>query len=100
MTRAGGIGYNEVWIRTHSAYFRKEAMQMQAIVAERGQVTIPKALRERLGITPKTVLDFHEEDGLSLRARGSGPGRKDEAMFDDTRTKREGITLASNGIVR
>ena len=38
-------------------------MNMQAIVAERGQVTIPKALRERLGITPKTVLDFHEEDG-------------------------------------
>ena len=36
---------------------------MKAIVAERGQVTIPKALRERLGIAPKTVLDFHEENG-------------------------------------
>lgn len=36
---------------------------MRAIVAERGQVTIPKALRERLGIAPKTVLEFHEEEG-------------------------------------
>ena len=36
---------------------------MKAIVAERGQVTIPKALRDRLGIAPKTVLDFREENG-------------------------------------
>ena len=38
-------------------------MRTRAIVAERGQVTIPKLLRERLGITPKTVLDFREENG-------------------------------------
>jgi antitoxin PrlF len=36
---------------------------MKAKVAERGQVTIPKALRERLGIVPGTVLDFIEEHG-------------------------------------
>lgn len=36
---------------------------MNAIVAERGQVTIPKKLRERLGIGPKTVLDMREENG-------------------------------------
>jgi antitoxin PrlF len=36
---------------------------MKAKVAERGQVTIPKALRERLGIVPGTVLDFIEEQG-------------------------------------
>ena len=36
---------------------------MKAIVADRGQVTIPKPLRDSLGITPKTVLDFREEDG-------------------------------------
>ena len=33
---------------------------MKAKVADRGQVTIPKALRDRLGIRPGTVLDFHE----------------------------------------
>ena len=36
---------------------------MQAIVAERGQVTIPKVLRDRLGITPHTVVDFEEDSG-------------------------------------
>ncbi|MFO7535843.1 MAG: AbrB/MazE/SpoVT family DNA-binding domain-containing protein [Kiritimatiellia bacterium] len=36
---------------------------MNAVVAERGQVTIPKKLRDSLGITPHTVLDFEEENG-------------------------------------
>lgn len=36
---------------------------MKAKVADRGQVTIPKALRLRFGIHPGTVLDFHEEHG-------------------------------------
>lgn len=36
---------------------------MNAVVAERGQVTIPKLLRDRLGITPHTVVDFEEDSG-------------------------------------
>ena len=36
---------------------------MNTTVAERGQVTIPKALRDKLGITPGTVLDFTAENG-------------------------------------
>ena len=36
---------------------------MKAKVAERGQVTIPKILRERLGIRPGTVLEFKEDQG-------------------------------------
>jgi len=36
---------------------------MTAKVAERGQVTIPKSLRDRLGIRPGTVLEFTEEGG-------------------------------------
>jgi AbrB family looped-hinge helix DNA binding protein len=34
---------------------------MKATVAERGQVTIPKALRDRLGVKPGTILQFSEE---------------------------------------
>jgi len=37
---------------------------MRAKVAERGQVTIPKVLRERLGIRPGTVLEFKEDQGI------------------------------------
>jgi len=36
---------------------------MKTKVAARGQITIPQALRERLGIRPGTVLDFKEERG-------------------------------------
>ena len=41
---------------------------MKAIVAERGQVTIPKALRDKLGIRPGTALEFSAKQG-SLVAR-------------------------------
>jgi antitoxin PrlF len=36
---------------------------MKATVSEKGQVTIPKALRQRLGIRSGEVLDFNEENG-------------------------------------
>ena len=36
---------------------------MKSIVSEKGQVTIPKVLRERLGLGPGQVLDFRERKG-------------------------------------
>ncbi len=36
---------------------------MNATVSEKGQVTIPKALRDSLGIEPGQVLDFEEVGG-------------------------------------
>lgn len=43
---------------------------MKSRVTERGQVTIPKELRDRLGIRPGQELEFAEEDGrLILRRR-------------------------------
>ena len=36
---------------------------MNAVVSEKGQVTIPKALRDRLGIHAGQVLAFEEEEG-------------------------------------
>lgn len=44
---------------------------MKAVVAKRGQVTIPKYLREKLGIVPGTVLEFKIERGW-LVARKQG----------------------------
>ena len=48
---------------------------MKAKVAERGQVTIPKPLRERLGIKPGTVLDFEESEGrlIAVKAASADP---------------------------
>ena len=36
---------------------------MKAVVAERGQVTIPKSLRDKLGIRPGTALEFSARNG-------------------------------------
>lgn len=39
---------------------------MKAKVAERGQVTIPKPLRAKLGIGPGTVLEFDSREGALI----------------------------------
>ena len=36
---------------------------MKAVLSEKGQVTIPKPLRDRLGLRPGHILDFREERG-------------------------------------
>ena len=36
---------------------------MKAILSEKGQVTIPKRCRDRLGLRPGTVLDFEATQG-------------------------------------
>ena len=42
---------------------------MKTTVSEKGQVTIPKALRDSLGLGPGTELDFHEEAGKLVAQR-------------------------------
>lgn len=36
---------------------------MKAVVSEKGQVTIPKACRDRLGLQTGSILDFEARDG-------------------------------------
>lgn len=50
-------------------------MSERAVVSEKGQVTIPKRLRERLGIRPGQVLDFAEDRGklVATKANASDP---------------------------
>jgi AbrB family looped-hinge helix DNA binding protein len=71
---------------------------MLATVTDKGQVTVPKEIRDRMGIVPGSRLDFEVMDDGSLRvrvlARGAGklfgllhrPGREPlgiEAMDAD-----------------
>ncbi len=44
-------------------------MKTSAIVSEKGQVTIPKKLRARLGLTAGTVLVFEEREGTLVASR-------------------------------
>jgi len=52
---------------------------MRVKVAERGQVTIPKALRDRLGIRPGTVLEFVEEGGRLIAVKVNNMDPVDQA---------------------
>jgi AbrB family looped-hinge helix DNA binding protein len=36
---------------------------MRAVVSEEGRITIPKAVRSKLGIRPRTVLEFETDRG-------------------------------------
>jgi AbrB family looped-hinge helix DNA binding protein len=45
---------------------------MKSIVSEKGQVTIPKSLRDQLGIRPGETLDFQEEHGRLVATKVAG----------------------------
>jgi AbrB family looped-hinge helix DNA binding protein len=63
-----------VAILTHDSYIHR----MKALVTSRGQVTIPKELRDKFGIEPGVQVDFvAAEDGIRLRKvvdRSKPPG--------------------------
>jgi AbrB family looped-hinge helix DNA binding protein len=47
---------------------------LKARVGKRGQVTIPKRLRERLGLKPSKIMEFSEAHGRLIAAKsGADP---------------------------
>ena len=52
-------------------------------VTEKGQVTIPKEIRDRLGIGPGSEIDF-VEDGSSVKIVAANSGQFDEEAFRRT----------------
>ena len=75
---------------------------MKSVVSEKGQVTIPKRLRDRLGIGPGVVLEFREEAGTLVASKVSGEdavesvygildvGRPVDELVDELRGVAEG----------
>jgi antitoxin PrlF len=70
---------------------------MKSIVSEKGQVTVPKGLRDQLGLTPGTVLEFTAEDGrlvgskllhVDVFGKWRGRGRLPAGMSVDTYLER------------
>jgi antitoxin PrlF len=73
---------------------------MKTTVSEKGQVTIPKRLRDRLGLRPGTILDFEEVGGRLVGRKLVPAGHLDglvgvvdlpggvDAYLDDTRGPR------------
>jgi AbrB family looped-hinge helix DNA binding protein len=52
---------------------------MKATVSPRGRLTIPKSLRDRLGIRPGDVLDVDEEAGRLVARKAISPDPVDAA---------------------
>jgi len=44
---------------------------MKTTVSEKGQITIPKELRDRLGIRPGQVLEMREENGRLIATKAT-----------------------------
>ena len=68
---------------------------MNAVVADRGQVTIPKKLRVQLGITPRMVLAFKEDHGRLLVTK-IVPGDAVSRVLGCVRLDRKTDAIVSN----
>lgn len=51
---------------------------MRAIVSEKGQITIPKAVRTKLGLRPGTVLELEADRGRLVGRKAGGRDVIDE----------------------
>lgn len=54
---------------------------MPTAVTSKGQVTIPKAVRDLLGIGPGTLVEFEHEDGRVVLKRVGGESKSRFARF-------------------
>lgn len=75
---------------------------MNSRVSEKGQVTIPKALRDRLGIRPGEVLEFQEDHGRLVATKQTrrdpvddvygilGRGWRTDEFMDEIRGRPDG----------
>jgi AbrB family looped-hinge helix DNA binding protein len=61
---------------------------MKAILSEKGQITIPKPLRERLGLHAGQILEFQEEEGKLIATKSPSSDPVD-AVFGILKTKRK-----------
>jgi antitoxin PrlF len=66
---------------------------MAVTVTRKGQVTIPKPVRDRLGIKPGSKLDFEIADDGRTYLRTVGKGRVQPSRFERMRgTSTSGLT--------
>ena len=76
---------------------------MKAVVSAKGQVTIPKPLRDRLGIRPGQVLGFSAENGRLVATKAAnrdpvdsvygilGQKRSSDALIKALRGSADGV---------
>lgn len=72
-----------------------------AKVDSKGRIVLPKEVRERLGITPGTEVDVHEEDGKAVVEPEAGPDavlERMEQLVEETSSTRGEITPSTEEV--
>jgi len=70
-------------------------------ITSKGQVTIPKEIRDRLGLLPGTEVEFVEEDGQArVRRLAGGRTRGDEIVDRLLKASGGDIPLSTDEIMR
>ena len=72
-------------------------MKKTAVVSERGQVTIPKALRRSLGLVPGTLLAFEERGGKLVASRVAGDDSMDALVATGIASRTDAFLRQTRG---
>jgi AbrB family looped-hinge helix DNA binding protein len=70
-------------------------------VDSKGRVVLPQELRERLGITPGTEVEIHEENGKAVVTPEDEPERiieRMERLVEETAARRGETTSLNDGV--
>ncbi len=71
-----------------------------ATVDSKGRIVLPKEIRERLGITPGTEIEIHEEDGKAVVEPEDAPEQiieRMERLVEETSSERRETTPLDGG---
>jgi AbrB family looped-hinge helix DNA binding protein len=70
-------------------------------VDSKGRIVLPQEVRERLGITPGTEVDIHEEDGKAVVEPEDDPDEileRMEQLVEETSSERGEMTPLTEGV--
>lgn len=69
-------------------------------ITSKGQVTIPKEIRDRLGMLPGTEVEFIEENGEARVRKAPGGRRRGEEFIEHLHKAGENFTMTTEEIMR
>ena len=70
-------------------------------ITSKGQVTIPKAIRDKAGLLPETEVEFGIEGGKVTIRRAQHPGRDDRGarLISHLRGFRDKVTMSTDEVM-
>jgi antitoxin PrlF len=54
---------------------------MKSVISSKGQVTVPREIREKLGLRPGTIVTFELRDGACLLKKGGAGPHPVDALY-------------------